>query len=378
MGKKSLLFVIHYLELGGAEMSLIGLLESIDYSKYDVDLFVHAHRGELMKAIPPQVNLLHEIPEYAQIERPIAKVVKSGYLKIAAARLLAKIEYGRYARKKRPKDGSAVFAYAARRTAPFMPPFNPGKVYDLAVSYLAPHDYVLSKVRAKEKICWIHTDYSQIDVNTVLEFPVWNGYDRIAALSRSTLKAFAEVFPELEDKLEIIPNKLPLNYIRKKADEISPEEIEKEMPAAEGCVKLLSVGRFCQAKNYDNVPDICLQINNELAAPVRAVWYLIGFGQDEALILEKVKEDCKPGQVIVLGKKENPYPYMKACDYYVQPSRYEGDPVTVHEAAALGKEVILTDFPTATDVAASIGKVNIVPLDNPGCAEAIASIIKAR
>ena len=70
-----LLFSIHYLELGGAERSLIGLLRALDYSKVNVDLFVYSHRGELMKEIPQDVNLLPEIPEYAQMERPLKDVL---------------------------------------------------------------------------------------------------------------------------------------------------------------------------------------------------------------------------------------------------------------------------------------------------------------
>ena len=63
MDRKKVLIAIHYLELGGAEMSLLGLLGSLDYDKTDVDLFVYSHRGELMRFIPPQVNLLPDIPE---------------------------------------------------------------------------------------------------------------------------------------------------------------------------------------------------------------------------------------------------------------------------------------------------------------------------
>lgn len=39
---KKILVVSHAMELGGAERSLIGLLETIDYSKYCVDLFLLA------------------------------------------------------------------------------------------------------------------------------------------------------------------------------------------------------------------------------------------------------------------------------------------------------------------------------------------------
>ncbi|MBO6169277.1 MAG: glycosyltransferase [Bacteroidales bacterium] len=372
--KKRLLFFVHYLELGGAEMSLIGLLESLDYSKYEVDLFVYAHRGGLMKAIPPQVHLLPEVPEYAQIERPIKDVLKDGYWRIAAARLLAKYEYARYVRRKHPHDGSAIFSFVARRVAPLMPVLD--RNYDIAVSYLAPHDYVLGRVKAGKKLCWIHTDYSQIDVNRKLELPVWNGYDTIIALSESVRDSFAEVFPELKSKLQVHRNLIPKSYISNKSKQIPADVVSREMPYRQGEIKLLSVGRFCAAKNYDNVPDICRRLNEKLApSGLKAVWYLIGFGGDEALIRSKIQSECSPGQVVILGKKDNPYPYMLACDYYVQPSRYEGDPVTVHEAAALGKPFVITAFPTAADVVSSEPLGTIVPLENEACACGLAEIL---
>ena len=66
---------------------------------------------------------------------------------------------------------------------------------------------------------------------------------------------------------------------------------------------------------------------------------------------------------------------MLACDYYVQPSRYEGDPVTVHEAAALGKPFVITAFPTAADVVSSEPLGTIVPLENEACACGLAEIL---
>ena len=72
--------------------------------------------------------------------------------------------------------------------------------------------------------------------------------------------------------------------------------------------------------------------------------------------------------VIILGKKANPYPYIKACDWYVQPSRYEGKSVTVREAQILCKPVIVTNYPTApSQIQHGVDGV-IVPMDIPGCA----------
>ena len=367
--KKRLLFAIHYLELGGAEMSLIGLLQALAYSKVDVDLFVYSHRGELMDAIPPQVNLLPEIPEYAQIERPMVDVLKDGFWRIVLARLKAKREFGRYTKKNHPKDGSAVFAYIAKNVKPLLPSINPEKEYDLAVGFLAPHDIVLEKVRAKKKACWIHTDYTKVDMDTELEFPVWSRYDHIAAVSDAVSEAFLTRFPSLRDKMVTIPNILSVEWVRSRAEAFS---VGEEMPQEPGVTRLLSVGRYTEAKNFDNVPDICRRIR-EKGANVR--WYLIGYGGDENLIRMKIAESGMEKHVLILGKKDNPYPYIKASDIYVQPSRYEGSPVTVREAIALGKPVVVTAFQTVQCVIQDGKDGAIVPMDNEGCAEGLADFI---
>lgn len=368
-----LLVAIHYLELGGAEISLIGLLQALDYSKYDVDMFVYSHRGELMEFIPREVNLLPEIKEYAQIERPLKDVIRDGYWKIAFARLKAKIQFRRYVRRHHPKDGSAIFQYVSSAVSPSLPSLEILGEYDLAISFLTPHNIVLDKVKAKKKAAWIHTDYSRIDVNTDLELPVWSGFDHIVSISPEVTKAFVSRFPSLEPKIIEIENILSAKFVRDRAEFFSQLEIAKEMSRKEGETVLLSVGRFCEAKNYDNVPDICRRII-KAGCPVK--WYLIGYGGDEPLIRRKIAETGMEDNVIILGKKANPYPYIKACDIYVQPSRYEGKSVTVREAQILCKPVVITDYPTArSQVRDGVDGV-IVPMDNEGCAAGVVSLIK--
>lgn len=367
---KTILFTIHYLELGGAERSLIGLLRALDYSKVKVDLFVYSHRGELMKEIPQEVNLLPEIPDYAQIERPLKDVLKDGYLRLFLTRIKAKCQFARYRKKNNPKDGSAIFSYVAKNVTPLLPPINPKKEYDLAVSFLAPHDIVLENVRARKKACWIHTDYTKVDVNPDIELPVWCQYDHIAAVSDGVAEAFLKRFPSLREKVEVVPNIIDKQYIQEQANAF---DVIAEMPQEEGVTRLLSVGRFTEAKNLDNVPDICRRIINT-GVPVR--WYLIGYGGDEALIRQRISEAGMEKHVIILGKKDNPYPYMQACDVYVQPSRYEGCPVTIQEAQALGRPVIATAFPTVKSAIQDGISGVIVPLDNEGCALGIARVLQ--
>jgi glycosyltransferase involved in cell wall biosynthesis len=138
-------------------------------------------------------------------------------------------------------------------------------------------------------------------------------------------------------------------------------------------IKLLSIGRFSYPKNFDNLPDICSRLVNE-HGEVDLKWYIVGFG-DEEPIRRAIAESGMEEHVILLGKKENPYPYIKACDIYVQPSRYEGKSVTVREAQMLCKPVVVTNYPTASSqIQDGIDGV-IVPMDNDGCAKGIANVI---
>ena len=374
--KPRILFVMHYLELGGAEKSLVGLLRAIDYSRFDVDLFLYCHRGELMREIPKEVRLLPETVAYACIECPVKDALRKGQWGVAWGRLKAKWQFKRYARRMHPKDGSAIFQYVMNAVEPHLPSLHHLGEYDLAVSFLTPHNVVLKKVRAKRKACWIHTDYTQIDVNTALELPVWRGYDHIVSISADVTKAFLSVFPTLKDKIVEIHNILSADFVRSRAEEMTAEEVAREMPREEGVINLLSVGRFTYPKNFDNVPAICSIINCQLSIDnCQCRWYLIGYGGDEALIRQRIKEAGMEGQVIILGKKENPYPYIKACDVYVQPSRYEGNAVTVREAQMLGKPVVVTNYATAPSQIRDGLDGIIVPMDNEGCAQGIARFL---
>ena len=362
-----ILIDIHYLHLGGAEMSLIGLLQSFDPAKVTVDLFIHSHEGELMNYIPEYVNVLPEIPEYSMIERPLRDVVRRGYLSVAFARMKAKLRMKRYVAKKHPADRNAIFGFVGDEVDRVLPDVNPGVEYDLAISFLMPHNLVLNHTRAKRKVCWIHTDYSKVDVNAELELPVWGAYDNIVSISSDVTKAFLKVFPSLKSKIVEVENILSNSFVRQRADEFNVEL------GRNGCISLLSVGRFCEAKNYDNIPDICRRV---VESGLDVKWYIIGFGGAEDLIRKKVAESGMENRVIILGKKDNPYPYIKACDIYVQPSRYEGKSITVREAQILCKPVVVTNYPTAhSQINDGVDGV-IVPMDNESCAKGIVQFIK--
>ena len=370
MNKPRIFIAMHYMEIGGAETALIGLLNALDPNRVDVDLFLYDHRGEMMQFIPEWVNLLPQIPKYSVLERPIVELVKRGFWGIAAARLWAKwLSQKAYKRSGSTLENNGGLDKMSKCTTPLLPRINQSVTYDLAISFLTPHRMVAEKVKAKKKIAWIHTDYTRVWVDAEDELKVWQKYDYVASISGDVTNTFLQVFPSLAPKIVEIENILSPTFVRKRAE---LQDVDKEI-RHEGTITLLSVGRFSDAKNYDNVPDICKRLINKTKLNIR--WYIIGYGGDEALIRQKIKEAGMEEHVILLGKRSNPYPYIKACDIYVQPSRYEGKSVTVREAQMLCKPVVVTNYPTApSQIRSGIDGV-IVPMDNEGCAHGLAEVI---
>lgn len=367
MEKYRVLVVSHALELGGAERALLGLLGAFDAEKYDIDLFLLRHSGELLPYIPEHVHLLPEIKQYTCLAEPIGATLKKGAFAVAFGRAHGKYAARRFlASHPSDLDQGVSLEYSHKYTKRLMPKISTEQ-YDLAISFLTPHYFVAEKVSAKKKVAWIHTDYSALQIDVASEQKMWSAYDWIASISDQCTAGFLKNFSSLRERIVRIDNITLPALICQQGDAELPWEMDK------GSYKLLSVGRFCNQKNFDNVPDIC-RILRKAGCDVH--WYLIGFGGDEALIRSKIIETEMEDFITILGKKTNPYPYMKACDLYVQPSRYEGNCVAVHEAQILGKPVVITRYATsASQLEDGVDGV-IVPMDNEGCAEGIAALLR--
>lgn len=366
---KSVIVIAHALEIGGAERALLGLLESFDYAQFEVDLFLMRHTGELFDLIPKEVHLLPEIKQYTGLAVPIGSILKKGMWKVASRRLYAKIKAKQYIKKHHIHGENTVeLDYSHKYSLKVMPIISKKK-YNMAISFLTPHYYAIHKVHADKRVAWIHTDYSYIDMDIKSEKKMWEAYDNIVSISEACTRGFLSKFPELEQKTTEIENIIAPNFICKQADILC---VDDEMNTDNDVLKILSIGRFSIPKNFDNIPDICRRICQN---GIKIKWFLIGFGPEEEHIRQKICECGMEENVVILGKKSNPYPYIKACDVYIQPSLYEGKCVAVREAQILGKPVIITRYPTASSQLLDGVDGLIVPLENEKCAEALTNIL---
>ncbi len=360
--KKQLLIISGGMEIGGIERSLLGLLGELDYERYDVDLLLFSVGGELLPLVDKRCNLLPEIKPCAAMTLPISAAIKSAPvigIKRAVKRITVPKKFG--------SDDGATFALLSaywRSCVKNMPAQK--KKYDVAVSFMWPHDYAAKKVTADKKIAWIHTDYTVAKMDFDKDEKIWKQFDKIAGVSDEVGEAFKKVYPALSDKIITIENILSADFVKAQASKEPPEGFDPSKKS------VLSVGRFTHQKAFELAAESC-GIMKEKGCDFK--WYLIGYGPDEELIRSKIKENNVEDTMIILGKKANPYPYMAACDVYAQPSRYEGKAVTVREAQTLGKPILITAYETApSQVENGIDGI-ICPMGTKNVADALVNLL---
>ena len=334
-----ILIASYDMEIGGVERSLINMLSEFDYNDNNVDLILYSHTGEFLEMLSDKVHLQPELKEYKTFRQSIKSIIKSGFYKIAIARIIAKIVSAIKSKSKKFNEGGyyqmqMMWKYAIK----FLPEIE--KKYDVAISYLWPHYFIAEKVNAKKKMAWIHTDYSVIEVDKEEDLKIWNKFDYIVSISESCTKAFLKKYPELKEKIVLVENINSKKIVKEQANESITDYIFDKSN-----FNLVTTGRLCYPKGFDNAINALRILHDKGYKNIK--WYVIGYGGDEEKLKDLIKENKLEDSFILIGKKINPYPYMKACDLYVQPSRYEGKAVTVVEAQILERPVLITNYSTA-------------------------------
>jgi glycosyltransferase involved in cell wall biosynthesis len=338
--KKNVLISVYNMEIGGIERSLINMLESFDYQKYNVDLLIFHHVGEFMSLIPKTVNVLPEVRKYSVFRKPVTLCIKEKQYSLAFIRVVSKLLAKVKSKSRNLEEGAGYIQMqlTQKYSSFFIPKLD--KEYDVAISYAWPHDIIAYKVNAKKKVAWVHTDYSKLEIDNELDLKVWNQFDAIAAVSDACREAFLSTYPTLIKKVKVVENITSPNFIKKMAEEELPLNREKS-----NTFNLVSVGRLSYVKGFDLAIEALKQLHNKGLTNIK--WYIIGYGGYEKEMKDLISKHDLNDSFILLGKKINPYPYIKNCDLYVQPSRYEGKAVTVSEAKILGKPILITSYPTA-------------------------------
>lgn len=159
--------------------------------------------------------------------------------------------------------------------------------------------------------------------------------DKIIAQQDEMKHQLIDVMKFPSNKILTLHNPIDIETIEKKLEEKNPYDNKD-------CVKFVWVGRFAKTKGQDVLVrafSIVHQIypNSEL--------YFIGkYSHDSycEFVKELIQAYHLEEFVHMIGFDNNPYKWIKYCDCFVLPSRYEGLPNGLIEAMYIGKPVVAT------------------------------------
>lgn len=331
---KNLLFVIDSLTCGGAEKSLISLLNNMDYSKYKVDLLLFRRGGEFEKFLPKEINLI-DSPEYFSylVRKKEIELKKQIIYKYYRFKTSINLRVNNIAKN---QIHSEQVVYNSIKNV-----LNPlDEKYDLAVAYSQgfPTYFVSEKVKAKKKLAWINCNYVKTKYDKDLDNKFYNNIDKIIVVSKFIYDSMSKMKYNYERKMKIILDIVDPKLIDNMAYNNEAIEFNNIKEA-----KILTVGRLAEVKGYDLVIKAASLLKKD---NYKFKWFIIGEGPERQMIESLIMEYDLKDYVVLLGLKSNPYPYMKNCNIYVQTSRKEGFGLTVIEAKILQKVIVSTDFDT--------------------------------
>lgn len=337
--KKKVLFVMSSLRQGGAERSLVNLLQALDYEKYEIDLLLFQKEGAFLSLVPPQVNIIDGGEELACLYA----MKNKDRFNLKHPILSAEHFLFTFLSRKRTSspEGSRQYRWV-RYYKKRIPSLN--KTYDAAVSYLQCEQlyYLVDKVSAGRKLAWIHTDYSKIKTDRGIDLSYFREVDGIVSISDECVSILKEIFPPVADRCHMLPNINSSETIRRLSEEFVPPEY----PQQEGVLKIVSVGRVVQLKGFDMAVEAAAEL---VRRKMDFKWFIIGDGPLKSELELTAQKLGVGDRIIFAGLKSNPYPYVANADIMVQTSRYEGKSVVLDEAKILGTPIVSTDYTTVHD-----------------------------
>jgi glycosyltransferase involved in cell wall biosynthesis len=339
---KKILIIGMSLNVGGAEKSLVNLLNLMDKEKYSVDLLLFQDQGTFLRQIPDWINKIevHEISIlYQSLKETLAGTgVSFKDILLSAKRYLyTAIERYKWKQFDRVRLHRWIDYYSK------LIPLN-NKEYDVGIAYAGGETtyYLVDKVKCHRTVCFFHSDYSKIDIDEELEEKYVEKVEQIITISDACKVSLQNLFPKQKEKVRVLQNLSSPSLINKLSNEFYPKEY-KELG---GKKLIVSVGRLNRIKGYDMAIKAAKHLKDQ---GIRFSWYVVGEGEERKNLQKDIRKYQLEKEFILLGLRENPYPYIRHADILVQPSRFEGKSVVLDEAKILKKPIVVTNYNSVED-----------------------------
>lgn len=360
---KKILFVLNNMNIGGTEKAFLNMLDTMSPMEYDVTLMLLSKSGGFLSHVPEWVKIETMGNSDAMIHEnsdPPLKIINE-YLhskKIVKAIGLA--------------FWHVIFKFTGNRVNYYKCVLkNVKKIekYDVAVAYAGPFDlltvYVLYFVNAICKIQWIHFDVNKFFFNVNMAKRLYPQFNKIFVVSEEARNSLVKRIPAIDKKTEVFYNIVSPDKCRFFADKGIGYEDNYQG------IRILTVGRLSEEKGQDIIPEITKEL---LKCNVDFKWYLVGDGKLRGEIERLAKSYNVSDRIVFLGTQENPYPFYKHADIYVQTSKHEGYCITLKEAKVFDLPIISTSVAGAYEQLNGREKSYVVDRSTPELVSAIKKI----
>ena len=214
---------------------------------------------------------------------------------------------------------------------------------DIVIDFDSSLTKIIDKLNSSKNLVWIHSSIknwkkkkSRIDrfVDRISK------YSKIICICKEMKEDLINLKKELKNKVDFLYNPIDFDRIKKLSNKDFSEEDKKLLKDK----FLLSIARLdCVPKDFETLFK-AYEIAKKNGYDSKL--YIIGDGPDKEKV-EKLKEaNLYKEDILFLGRKENPYNWLKKADKLILSSRYEGFAIVLLEGLCLGKNVIASDCKT--------------------------------
>ena len=279
---------------------MVNLLTELPPEKYDIDLLLFKMQGTFLSQVPQNVHIIKQPPILKKLYGPVKEAGIYMPVKVLGNAISKILKNGMGEQK------AFLWEYFYKKVIDGI-----DKEYDVAVGYLGGEStyYIVDKVKAKRKIHWVHNDYRTSGMPKKYDLKLFPRVDAIVTISDECLEILKEEFPIFKDKMICIENITSSVVINNRATEFKP----KEYIGVENV--LLSVGRLSEQKGFDMAISAASKLKKQ---QINFKWFIIGSGPLESKLKDQIKKEKVEDYVVLIGTKENPYPYIKNCDLLVR------------------------------------------------------------
>ena len=192
--------------------------------------------------------------------------------------------------------------------------------------------------------------------------------EKIIAVSQHQATALRSYIPKYAYKIVAVNNLADIKGIREKSQKTIQQNFEEKK------FNIVTCGRVSKEKGMDLAIDACYKLILRGYKNIR--WWIIGDGPVYNEIKDQIQRLNLGNYVYLVGMKENPYPYIEKADLYVQPSRFEGYPMSILEALILKKIVVATANKGAEEMLKKLNCGILSRIDSQDLAQKIGELIE--